>query len=360
LIPTDRKEDFKMRYLKVGSFFLCLVIIGFSFFASSAYGQVKPIDLSYSTFFPANHKHGVLSMEWAREIEKRTNGKVKITLHYGGTLTPAEQIYDGVVKKISDLGMCITTYSRGRFPLTEVMDLPLPRRTSLIHTKMLNEYYAKFKPKEFDDAKPMYFYGHGASYVHTKKPVYKLEDLKGMKLRTPGQVSKVAAALGAVPVAMSMGDSYDALRRGVVDGTIAPYETLQNYKLGEVVKFTTEVEHVSFGTPIFVVMNKGVWNTLPPDIQKIIEQLNGEYSDKHAKAFDEINEAGKDFVLKLGNKVITLSVDENRRWERAVQPLYDEYVKSMKDKGLPGDEAVRFTLETIYRLKKENMKKGKE
>ena len=100
---------------------------------------------------------------------------------------------------------------------------------------------------------------------------------------------------------------------------------------------------------------KYISETITPvgiDIQKIIEPINQEYIEKYAQAWDEIDKAGKDFTLKLGNKITTLSVDENRRWEQALKPLYDDYVKSMKDKGLPGEEVLRFVLEQIYKFQK--------
>src|SRR4030067_3254574 len=93
---------------------LCLTLFGFSFIYSSAFAQTK---LNYSIFFPASHKHSVLAMEWGKEIEKRTNGKVVVTMHYGGTLTPAPQVYDGGVKGLSDCGMSVGWYTGGRFPL---------------------------------------------------------------------------------------------------------------------------------------------------------------------------------------------------------------------------------------------------
>jgi TRAP-type C4-dicarboxylate transport system substrate-binding protein len=338
-----------MRHWKAVSLFLCLSIIGFSFITSTAFGQVK---LNYSIFFPAPHKHSVLANEWGKEIEKRTNGRVVVTMHYGGTLTPAPQVYDGVIKGISDIGMSVCGYTRGRFPLTEVVELPLGLRSGWAITKVINEYIAKFKPKEFDEVKMMYMHAHGPGLLHTKKAVNQLEDVKGMKIRAFGAVTKIASALGGVPVSMPMGETYEALSRGVVEGSIAPYEALQGWKWGEVVKFTVEAPAMYYSSAFFVAMNKAKWNALPPDIQKIIEQINGEWIDKQGKAWDEIDKAGKDFTIKLGNKIITLSVDENRRWEKVLKPLYDEYVKSMKDKGLPGDEVLKFFLEGLYKYQK--------
>lgn len=338
-----------MRRFKLISIVLCISILGWMLFVSPASAQIK---LSYSIFFPAPHKHSVLATEWAKEIEKRTGGKVQITMHYGGTLTPAPAVYDGVIKGLSDIGMSVCGYTRGRFPLTEVVELPLGHKSGWAITKTINDYFNQFKPKEFDDVKMMYMHAHGPGLLHTKKPVEKLEDVKGMKIRAFGAVTKIASALGGVPVAMAMGETYEALSRGVVEGSIAPYEALQGWKWGEVVKYSIEAPAMYYSSAFFIAMNKAKWNAIPPDLQKIIEQVNVEWIDKQGKAWDEIDKAGKDFTIGRGNKIITLSVDENRRWERALKPLYDEYVKSMKDKGLPGDQVLPFFLHTIYKYQK--------
>ena len=341
-----------MRHWKVTSLFICLSIIGFSFFISSAYGQTKAVELNYSVFFPAPHKNAVLAAEWAKEIEKRTDGRVKITVFFGGTLTPADKCYDGVVRGISDIGFSVLAYTRGKFPLIEVADLPLGMKNGLVASKVINEFYKKFKPKELDEVQVMYLHGHGPGILHSKKAINKLEDVKGIKIRCTGMAAKIAGALGATPVAMPMGETYDALSRGVVDASMAPQEALQGWKWGEVVKFTTECFGASYSSGMFVVMNKDKWNSLPPDVQKIIEKINEEYIEKQGKTWDEIDKAGRDATLKLGNKIISLSQDEDWKWQKAVKPLLDEYKKNMKEKGLPGDEVLSFYLQTIYKLQK--------
>jgi len=336
-----------MRNWKVVCLCLCLSIIGFSLVARTASAQIK---LNYSIFFPAPAKQTVDATDWAKEIEKRTNGKVQITMFPGGTLTPPDKCYDGVVKGISDIGYSVLAYTRGKFPLTEVADLPLGIKSGLVATKLINEYYKKFNPKEFNEVKVMYLHGHGPGIIHTKKAVRKLEDLKGMKIRCTGLAAKIAAALGATPVAMPMSETYDSLSRGVVDGSMAPMEALSTWKWGEVVKFTTEDYGASYSTGFFVVMNKDKWNALPPDIQKIIEKVNEEWIEKTGKVWDEIDKAGREFTLKLGNQIIPLSKEENEKWAKAVTPLLDDYVKNMKDKGLPGDEALKFYMDQLKKL----------
>ena len=128
---------------------------------------------------------------------------------------------------------------------------------------------------------------------------------------------------------------------------MAPQESLATWKWGEVVKYTTEDFGASYSTGMFVVMNKDKWKSLPADIQKTIEKLNEEWIEKSGKGWDEIDKKGRETTLKLGNKIISLSKQENERWANAVRPLLNDYVNSMKAKGLPGDEALKFCLDRL-------------
>ncbi len=339
-----------MRRLIVLCAIFVLVCAGFSLTIAPAKGHAKPIELTYSIFFPAPAPQTQVAMDWAKEIEKRTKGKVKITIHPGGTLTAADKCYDGVVKGISDIGMSCFAYTRGRFPLTEVADLPLEIKSGLVATRMINVYYKKFRPKELDDVKVMYLHGHGPGFLHTKTAVEKLEDLKGMKIRCTGLAAKIVAKLGGVPVAMTMGETYDALKRGVVDGSMAPQESLKTFKWGEVVKFTTESWGSAYSTGFFVVMNKQKWNSLPKAVKQIIERVNAEWIERQGKNWDDIDKAGREATLALGNKIISLSKEENMRWADAVRPILDEYVANMKAQGLPGDKALKFYMDELKKL----------
>jgi TRAP-type C4-dicarboxylate transport system substrate-binding protein len=312
----------------------------------------KEIKMNYSNFFPAPHKNSVLADQWCKEIEKRTNGRVKITIFHGGTLTPAPQVYDGVVKGLSDVGMSVLAYTPGRFPLIEVIDLPLGYKNATVATNLINEFYKKFKPKEFDDVQVMYLHAHGPGFPHTKKPVAKLEDLKGMKIRAHGFSAKVVTALGAAPVGMAMGETYDALSKGVVEGVMAPMEALEGWKWGDLVKYSIYNTGASYTTGFFVVMNKAKWNALPKDIQQIITKINEEWIPKQAQTWDAIDEAGKIYAAKLGNKFAPLSPEESARWAQAVKPLLDGYVTTATAKGVPGDQALKFCQDYLKKYNK--------
>jgi len=323
------------------AFFLAVALVSL---AGPVPGHCKSVELTYSIFFPATHGHTLLATEWAKEVEKRPNGAVKISMYPGATLTPADQCYDGVVTGISDIGMSVLSYAKGRFPLTEVIDLPLGYKSGLQATRLVNAYYEKFKPKELADTKIMYLHAHGPGIFHTKKPVKTMEDLKGMKIRGTGTSIKVVEALGATPVAMPQPETFDALQKGVVDGLVSPIETLKGWKFAEVIKSTTENFGAAYTLAFFVTMNKNKLDALPPEVQKEIEQINKEWIDKTGQDWDRMDKEGKEFTLARGNQVIQLSKEEDERWAKACKPLLLKYVEITKAKGLPGQEALDFCL----------------
>ncbi len=324
-----------------------LMLVAGLFWFNLAPAQAKVVELNYSIFFPATHGHTLLATEWAKEVEKRTNGAVKINMFPGATLTPPDQTYDGVVKGIADIGMSVLSYTKGRFPLSEVIDLPLGYKHGLQATRLANAYYAKFTPKELSDTKIMYLHAHGPGIFHTKKPVKNMEELKGLKIRCSGTSARVVAALGATPVAMPQNESYDALQKGVVDGLVSPIETLKGWKIGEVVKSTTENFGSAYTLGFFVAMNKKKWDSLPKDVQQTIEKINQEWIQKTGQAWDDLDKAGKEFSLGLGNEVITLTPQEDQKWAQAVKPVLNDYVNNVKQKGLPGEEALQFCTEWL-------------
>ncbi len=336
---------------------LCLLAIALSFFLVPIYGftaEKAAVTLKVANWFPITHKQSVLLDAWGKDLEKRTNGKVKVNYYAAGTLVPAPQSYDAVTKGIADVGNHVLGYTVGKFPLTEIIDLPMGYpKDNTVPTKLANAFYAKFKPKEFDEVKVLFFHAQCPGLIHTKtKPVNKLEDLKGMKMRTYGSNAKLMGLLGGTPVAMPMTDVYDAISRGVADGLMAAYEALEGFRLGEQVKYTTENYETSYSATFVVIMNKKKWASLPPDVQQIVDKMSVEYIDKYAQMWDDIEKSGKDYVIKRGNKIITLDHAEQAKWVAKAEPLFDDYVKRMKEKHLPGDEALKFCREFLKPYKK--------
>ncbi|MDM8005260.1 MAG: TRAP transporter substrate-binding protein [Phycisphaerae bacterium] len=303
--------------------------------------KAKPIQLNYSIFFPDVHIVCQTAKAWAEEIEKRTDGRVKIKIHPGGTLTAADKCYDGVVNGISDIGMSCFAYTRGRFPLLEGLDLPIGYPNGSVATRIATELTMKYKPAELSDVHVLYIHAHGPGILASKKPVRTLDDMKGLKVRATGLSTKIVAALGGNPQAMPQGDTYEALQKGVVEATFCPIETLKGWKQGEAINFVTDSSAIGYTTAMFVVMNQKAWDKLPADIQKVFTETSQEWVAKQGAAWDRADDEGRAFVEGLKREIIPLSPEEQAKWKERVQPILDEYVAAAEAKKLPGAEFLK-------------------
>lgn len=295
------------------------------------------IKLSYSVFFPPTHVQCIAATNWANEIRKRTDGRVQITVYPAGSLTKADQCYEGVVKGISDLGMSCFAYTRGRFPLVEGLDLPVGYPNGITATRIANAMLTKYQPAELADVKLLYVHAHGPGILASKKPVQSLADLKGLKVRATGLSAKIVECLGGTPVAMSQPETYEALSKGVVEATLCPIETLKGWKQGETIDYVVDASAIGYTTAMFVVMNKEKWAKLSPDVQKVFTDVSQEWIAKHGEAWDQADQAGRDFVTQLKRQFVHLPDAEQQQWKTAVKPVLESFVAKSKEKNLPGD-----------------------
>lgn len=332
--------------------FLLILCVGLAFgFMSTVTAEAASVKLTYSNFFPPGHIQSKLAESWCKEVEKRTNGEVVVEYFPGGTLTKSNQIYDGVVEGLSDVGFSVLAYTRGRFPEMAAVDLPLGYTSGMVATKVINAVYKEFMPKELMDTQVMYLHAHGPGLINTKsKAVRKLEDMKGLKFRAHGTSAEVVKALGGTPVSKPMPETYQMLQKGVVDGAAYPFEANKGWKLGEVTRFCTADFSAAYTTSFFVVMNKAKWNSISAANQKIIEQINLEWVDKHGEAWNTSDALGIVFFLNQGGEIIGLDAKEAERWKKAVAPIIEDYKADMNKKGFKGTELVEFTIKTLNSL----------
>lgn len=326
---------------KIMYFWIIPIFLSAFFFTSILHA--KTIRLTYSNFFPPTHIQSKLAQSWCDEVKKRTNGAVVVEYYPAQTLTKAKQVYDGVVSGMSDFGLCLFGYTRGRFPLMEAVDLPLGYKTGMVATIVANAVYEKFNPKELDDVKVMYLHAHGPGLLYTKgKPVSTMDDLKGIKIRSHGTTAKVVKALGGIPVTMPMPELYQSLQKGVVEGAIYPMEVNKGWRMADVVKYGTFDYSIANTSTFFVVMNKDKWASLPDDIKNIITEINKIWTVKHGEAWDTSDAEGEEFLISKGGKLITLTEQEGKKWETAVEPVIEDFIQKTEKKGLPARAAVEF------------------
>ena len=304
----------------------------------------KVVSIEFVSAFAAQDRNTALFQEFGKLAETRTKGAVKVTVHPAGTLVPPKQVYDSVAKGIADMAWAPISYNPGRFPMTELLELPVGASDNVIFSKMANEFYKKFQPQELKDVKVLLLGQSPPYFIHTNKPVTKLEDLKGMKIKVTGSVqSDTVLAFGAVPVAMSAGEVYDSISKGVIDGFYGSYQVLETLRLNEVVKYTVENPQSSLGTCGILIVNKAKWNSLPPDIAKILEDIYvGELGAKFPATYAAESKHGKEYAIKGGLKVTTLSASEENRWIDRLKPLIEKNVKERASRGLQAQEGLSF------------------
>jgi TRAP-type C4-dicarboxylate transport system substrate-binding protein len=341
-----KREDNMRKYgcvLVSFVFLFCLLAA-----ALSAYGQeTKVIRLKYASFYPTASSPHVLLEQWCREVEKRTNGRVKISFFGGGTLAPIPQSYDVATRGIADISVTCPQWMAGRFPMTDVLYLPLGVKSDYQATKMTDAWFKKFKPKEYDDVKVLYFYSTALGAIMTLRPLPSINDLKNVKIKVTGRTAPIVSALDAVPVSAVLSEIYESLMMGVAEGAILPMDALKIYRLGELVKGLQINPGMSYPSGMVVFMNKAKWNSLPPDIQKTIEAVSEEWVERTANQQKDETKKAIEYGVSKGMKVFEISPPEIETTKKKVKPILDEYAKRMKEKGLPGEASLNFCLEYI-------------
>ncbi len=310
--------------------------------------HAQTIKLTYSCHFPPRHTHAKLASAWCKEVEARTKGRVKIELLPGLTSITPEKIYEDVVNGAFGVAQSVFSDPPGRFPVMSTIGLPLGYTSGKIATGVANEVYRHFKPKEMSDTEVMYVHAHGPAFIHTRgKAVRKLEDIKGLKLRSQGIGELIVRQLGGIPKSSAVGEVYVMIQKGMVAGATHPYNANVGFKWGELYNYATATYSVAYTLPMFVVMNKDKWKALPEDIKVIIREINNEWIPQHGEAWDAYDTEGMRFLLDNGGQIIGLDKNEATRWKMAVAPIIEDYVKTLDKMGLNGRETVDFTAKTL-------------
>ncbi|OPY76572.1 MAG: Sialic acid-binding periplasmic protein SiaP precursor [Syntrophorhabdus sp. PtaU1.Bin058] len=326
------------------------------FFLFSSHALSAALEIKWSNYFPVPSAQSKICEEFIKDIEAKTQGKVKFSFFAAGTLLSAPKMYDGVVQGISDIGFSNIGYTYGRFRMTEMLDLPLGFPNAWVANHVANDFFRKFKPKEWDKIHMISMHTSPVNVMMiATKPVYKMEDLKGLNIRGLGYIAEVVSALGGTPRAIATPETYDAVLKKVIDGVYLPMETMRAFRLGEAVKYITECWPIGQVYTFYLIMNKEVWNKLPPDVQKVLNEYP--FEDKLADMWNKIDIEGKDYGKEKGLTYIELSPDEAKKWIKASETVIEKYVKSMVSAGYNEKEVrswIKFAKERIeYWTKKQ-------
>lgn len=303
------------------------------------------IELRHSDIHPELYPFADILKDYVKEVEEATEGRVKFTMYFGGSLTQASEIYDGVAKGVSDTGFSVFCYNPGRFPVMEVCDLPgFPSVDAYVTSHVGWDVYNKFKPAELNDVHILFVCNsEPGGCIATRKPVNTLEDLKGLRLRCVGSSAPTATALGAIPVALPITEAYTLLEKGTVDGSFLGLDDLTSMRVGEICHYTVMIPPISQMNLFFMAMNLDTWNSLPADVKKVFDEVSPKYVEISAAKWNEMSRLAYEQLKEMGHTFTHLSAEElDKTIELVVRPLQDKYVTDMEAKGLPGSEILAY------------------
>jgi len=296
---------------------------------------------------------------WCDKIAKDSNNRMKCQIYPAMQLggTPA-QLIDQAKDGIADIVWTLPGYTAGRFPMMEVFELPFMTNSAESASRAAWDYYTSTANKEFPGIKALAVNVHDEGYIHTReKQVKVMADFKGLKMRAPTrQTNKLLAALGASPVAMPLPALPDALSKGVIDGFLLPWEVIPSVKAHEMVKFHSETDPSmrSLYTAVFILaMNQKRYDTLPPDLKKVIDDNSGAALSQHfGKTWDASKPAGRKPAVDRGNTFYTIPASELANWQTATAGVYDDWVKDVTAKGADGKALLQNARELIKKYEK--------
>lgn len=294
---------------------------------------------------PGATAHKSFIEPWCEKIHTESAGRLKCQIYpamsLGGTPT---QLFDQAKDGVADIVWTVPSYQGGRFPVTEVFELPFMTRSAEHSSPVVWDVLTKYAGAEYKAVKPLIFHVHDGAQIHTtSRQVKVLADFNGLKLRAPSrQATRLLTELGATPVGMPAPQVTEALSKGVVDGALLPWEVVPPLKVHEVVKFHSETDDSMpmLSNTVFVfAMNPAKYNSLPADLKKVIDANSGRAASAWVgKVWDEARVLGRKQAQDRGNPIHVVPPKELEGWMAAGDRVAAQWVEETSAKGFPAKE----------------------
>jgi len=320
---------------------LAVAVLGLA----AAPARAQEITLKVAHFLPTTSTtHAKFIVPWCERIRAQSQGRLRCQIYpsmqLGGT---PPQLFDQARDGIADIVWTLPGYTAGRFPITEVFELPFMTPNATAASQALWTFYERHAVKEFEAVKPLALHVHDNGQLHLRdKPIRQLSDFKGLKIRAPTrQTNRLLARLGATPVSMPVPAVADALSKGVIDGAVVPWEVVPSIKVHEMVKFHTETDPSmpALYTAVFLyAMNRKTYDSLPADLRQVIDDNSGlALARELGRLWDASAPAARKQATDRGNLINVVPATEVAQWDRAARPLYAEWIADMNKRGLDGN-----------------------
>jgi TRAP-type C4-dicarboxylate transport system substrate-binding protein len=296
-------------------------------------------NLKLAHFVIPQHPYSKLLQEWVDLVDKKSGGKVKITIFPNQQMGPGQRYADLARTGQADITWFVHGFTPGRFPLTDISNVPYLFGSGEIGSKVLNEpALREYLDKEHQGLKPLQIYTHQPGQIHTRsKPIHKAEDLKGLRIRFASPVVRdFIAELGGTPVGVPSPEIVENMQKGTLDGAFIDYGGAGiAFRMGPVTKYTTEM--YSYVVSFCTCMNQRSWEALGADNQKLFmdafQELGG--NGEPGRRFDSIDGPGRDAMVKAGTEILKLSAEEDARFRKAAAAVTEKVLADLEGKGLP-------------------------
>ena len=306
-----------------------------------AYGAAaQTIELRVSHFMPPNHTFQKELLRWADELDKASNGRLKLRIYPASQLGPVHRQFDLVKNGVADIAVSIHGATPGRYPLTELVSLPFvsPKEgiNSAITSRRLTELAPVYLADEHQGLRILWMAVTNPLMFHlAKTPIKTVQDFRGLRIRYSGQqLAKIISALAGVPLAVPPGETTDSLAKGIIDGATFPYEAAQSFDLGSVIKYTLE-PGVSTAT-FAVVMNPQKFQELPDDLKALITDTTGpQAAARFGTEWDEAEKRGKEYMVTKGVKILRLPDEQLQSMRSLLAPIVTHALDDLDSRGKP-------------------------
>jgi len=343
-----------MKPLSIRSLAAAAALAAAAWMAAPAAASAQEVTLRLHQFLPAQANVPTnLLYPWADRVEAQSGGRIRIerypAMQLGGTPPQLiDQAQDGTV----DIVWTLPGYTPGRFPTTEVFELPFMMSNAEAASKAYWDMFEKhMKDGEFADVHILATWVHGPGVIHSSRPVETLQDLRGMKLRAPSRIiNTLLGELGATPVGMPVPAVTEALSRGVIDGAVIPWEVAPSVKVEELVSHHTEFAggEALYTATFVLAMNKARYESLPEELRKIIDDNSGrEVSGLFGRTQEHYDGPARQLAVDRGNTIVELDADEVAAWKAASRPVIDGWIAEMNGRGIDGQALVDEARELI-------------
>ncbi len=315
---------------------------------SDAWAQQK-FEMKLAYFVGDQHAMSRWLIKWSEDLEQQSGGRITVKRFPGSQMGPVQQHYDFARTGQADVAWFLHGATPGRFPLTELVQLPYLAGSAEIGTKLLNdpELRAKHLDAEHRGVKVLLLFTHQPGNVHTtKKPIRTADDMRGLRIRFASPtIREFVAALGGTPVGVLPTEQVEQLQKGTIDGVFIDYGGAGiAFKMGGILKHSTEM--YSYVSSFGLGMNEGFWNKLPDDLKALVTKSVTGVEQEVGQAWDALDVPGKKAIMDGGGEAIRLSAAENARFRKIGGEVADAKVKELEGKGMPA-RAIYGTMQSL-------------